>query len=514
MKIVTTKTMKEMDRKAMEEYHIPGVVLMEHAAMAVKKHVDLVTDKKSQVVILCGPGNNGGDGFALARLLKQDGYEYVTIFCNVAFEKMSHDEKIFAAMAGAYHIPIYQSEDLKEVKKLLASADIVVDALFGTGLSRNIEGFYDQLILALNTMHKYVISIDIASGINGDSGAIMGCGIQATKTISLVCYKPGNVMYPGSAYCGEVVVEDIAMPKDLITNSTGNEVMDDRLIASFLPKRKAHSHKGSYGKALMIGGSMRMHGALAMCAKAALSSGIGTLTIALPKSIHAIMAGKMEECMLLPLSEEDGYFSKESAEELKQQIDEFDFVSIGNGMGRGSGASALVEMVLHSKLPCILDGDALYIVGKHPEWLKRKAVTILTPHPKEMSYLSNRLMDDVLNDPMEVVRTFLKGYENITLIYKNEHTIVCNKTFSYMNLAGNNALAKGGSGDVLCGMLCGLYGQSKDALKSACCAVYVHARCADELIKAKDYNAILANDIIEESSHIYKELRSLSWKNI
>lgn len=508
MKIVTTKTMKEMDRIAMEEYHIPGVVLMEHAAMAVKKHVDLVADKNKHIVILCGPGNNGGDGFALARLLKQDGYEQVMIFCNVPFEKMSHDEKIYAAIAGSYHIPIYQSEDLKEVKKMFASADIVIDALFGTGLSRNIEGFYDQLILTLNTMHKYVISIDIASGINGDSGAIMGCGIQATKTVSLVCYKPGNVMYPGSAYCGDVVVEDIAMPQEIIAKSNGNEVMDDDLIASFLPKRQAHSNKGSYGKALMIGGSMRMHGALAMCAKAALSSGIGTLTIALSSSIHAIMAGKMEECMLLPLSDEDGYFSEKSAEELKDQLDLFDFVTIGNGMGRGKGANALVELVLKSNLPCILDGDALYLVGKHPEWLKRKAPTILTPHPKEMSYLSARKLDDVLNDPMEVVQTFLKGYGNITLIYKNEHTIVCNKAFSYMNLAGNNALAKGGSGDVLCGMLCGLYGQSKDALKSACCAVYVHARCADELIKAKDYNAILAKDIIEESSHIYKELRN------
>ena len=508
MKIVTTQTMKEMDRIAMEKYRIPGVVLMEHAAMAVKKHVEAIAEKNKHIVILCGPGNNGGDGFALARLLKQDGYTHVTIFCNVPFEKMSHDEQIFAAVAGAYHIPIYQSEDLKEVKKLLASADIVVDALFGTGLSRNIEGFYDQLILALNTLRKYVISIDIASGIRGDSGAIMGCGIQATKTISLVCYKPGNVMYPGSAYCGEVVVEDIAMPYDIVANSTGNEVMDDTLIAGFLPKRKAHSNKGSYGKALMIGGSMRMHGALAMCAKAALASGIGTLTIALPKSIHAIMAGKMEECMLLPLADEDGYFCVESAEELKTQLSQFDFVCIGNGMGRGKGACALVELVLKSDLPCILDGDALYLVGKHPEWLKRKAPTILTPHPKEMSYLSNRLMEDVLNDPMEVVQSFLKEYGNITVVYKNEHTIVCNKAFSYMNLAGNNALAKGGSGDVLCGMLCGLYGQSKDALKSACCAVYVHARCADELIKAKDYNAILAKDIIEESSYIYKELRN------
>lgn len=507
MKIVTTKCMKAMDEQAMEKYQIPGVVLMEHAAMAVKKHVDLAAEKHQHIVILCGPGNNGGDGFALARLLKQDGYTHVTIFCNVPFEKMSHDEKIFAAIAGSYHIPIYQSEDLKEVKKLLASADIVVDALFGTGLSRNIEGFYDQLILALNVMRKYVISIDIASGVNGDEASIMGCGVQATKTVCLVCYKAGNVMYPGSAYCGEVVVEDIAMPSELVEKCDGVKVMNDDLIASFLPKRKAHSNKGSYGKALLIGGSMRMHGALAMCAKAALTSGIGTLTVALPSSIHAIMAGKMEECMLLPLSDENGFFSTQSAEELKTQLHQFDFVTIGNGMGRGEGASALVELVLKSNLPCILDGDALYLAGQHPEWLKRKAVTILTPHPKEMSYLTHQSMEDIINDPMHTASMFLKDYANMTLIYKNEHTIVCNRSFRYMNLAGNNALAKGGSGDVLCGMLTGLYGQSKDAIKSACCAVYVHARCADELIKVKDYNAILAQDLILESSKIYKALR-------
>lgn len=508
MKIINTSDMRKMDETAIKEYHIPGVVLMEHAAMAVKKHVEESIEKDQSIFILCGPGNNGGDGFALARLLKQDGYHHIRILCNVPFEKMSHDEKIFAAIAGSYQIPIYQSEDLDEINPMIKEADIVIDALFGTGLSRKIEGFYDKLIASLNVMKKYVISIDIASGIHGDSGDIMGCAIQASKTVSFECYKPGNVLYPGSAYCGDVVVESIGMPQEILDHTSGCVVLDDELIASYLPKRHSHSNKSSYGKALIIGGSAQMHGAVTMCAKAALTSGIGTLTIAVPSCIHGILASKMEECMLLPLPDQDGVFSIQAAEALSENLNQYDFVTIGNGMGRNEGTQKLVQLILSSSLPCILDGDAIYAVGKHPEWLNRAAPLILTPHPKEMSYLCGKSVAEIIKNASTIIKEFLKRYPNITLIYKDEHTIIERGQKRFMNLAGNNALAKGGSGDVLCGMLTGLYGQSKDPLQSACCAVYVHARCADELIKEKDYNSILASDIISISSRIYQELRN------
>ena len=507
MKIVSTDDMRTMDQIAMQDYHIPGVVLMEHAAMAVKRHIINAYAKDSEVLILCGPGNNGGDGFALARLLKQDGYDHVTILCNVPFEKMTHDEKIYAAAAGSYHIPIYQSEDLDEVIPMMEAADIIVDALFGTGLSRNIEGFYDKLICALNVVKKHVISIDIASGINGDNGKVMGCAVQASKTIVLECLKPGNVLYPGSSYCGEACVESITMPTDIVEQTKGWTVLDDDLAAAFLPKRKSHSNKSSYGKALMIGGSTQMHGAVTMCAKAALMSGIGTLTIAIPEGIHSILAGKIEEGMLLPLPQENGQFALEAIDQLQAKLSAYDFVTIGNGMGRGETVERMVEMVLSSSLPCILDGDALHAVGRHPEWLKRSAPVIVTPHPKEMSYLTGVDLKNIMEDPRDIIEDFVKRHPNLTLIYKDDHTIIRRGNQCYMNLAGNNALAKGGSGDVLCGMLTGLYGQSKEALQSACCAVYVHARCADELIKKKDYNSILAHDIIETSSKIYRMLR-------
>lgn len=509
MKIVSTEDMRAMDHTAIHDYHIPGVVLMEHAAMAVKQHIDNEHSVSSRILILCGPGNNGGDGFALARLLKQDGYRYVTILCNVPFERMTHDEKIYAAAAGSYHIPVYQSEDLDEINPLLEKSDIIVDALFGTGLSRNIEGFYDKLICALNVVKKHVISIDIASGINGDNGKVMGCAVQATKTIVLECLKPGNVLYPGSSYCGEICVESITMPVNIIEQTKGWTVLDDDLAAAFLPKRKSHSNKSSYGKALMIGGSMQMHGAVTMCAKAALMSGIGTLTIAIPEGIHSILAGKMEEGMLLPLPQKDGQFSSVAIDQLKQKLSAYDFVTIGNGMGRGEAIERMVEMVLSSSLPCILDGDALYAVGKHPQWLKRSAPVIVTPHPKEMSYLTGVELKDIMEDPRDMIEDFVRSYPNLTLIYKDDHTIIRKGNQCYMNLAGNNALAKGGSGDVLCGMLTGLYGQSKEALQSACCAVYVHAKCADELIKEKDHNSIMAHDIIEAGSEVYRRLRNM-----
>ena len=509
MKAVTIKTMKEIDALAIEEYGIASIVLMEHAAIAICNYFIKHVKKETHILILCGPGNNGGDGFALARLLVQEGYSNVQIYCNVEYKNMSSDEYRNARIADNYHIPQINTKDLNIIHSILQESDLVVDALFGTGLSRDISGFYNSLITQLNNLNKYVISIDMPSGIHGDTGKIMGVAVQASITLTFENYKIGQILYPGSAYCGKIIPLTIQIPKDIIEKTDGIPILDDSLIKDMLPKRISHSHKGTYGKALMIGGSKQMHGAITLCAKAALRSGIGTLTLFVPDCISSLLSLKLEESMIIGASSQNGYFSMEAVEELKRVLPQYDMLVIGNGIGRNEVSNALVKTALESDKACIVDGDALYEAGKMKNILQRPYTTILTPHIKEMSYLTGYEIKDIIDTPFRIIKEFLQKYPSITLVLKDEHTMVMDKDRTYMNISGNNALAKGGSGDVLCGIVAGLFGQSRCALTSACCAVYVHAISADILVCKNDANSILPNDIIHQLSNTYKKIREL-----
>lgn len=508
MEIVNTETMRKMDTEAIHEYGIPGILLMEHAAMAVMDYIREHVARDSCIMILCGPGNNGGDGFALARLLVEEEYTQVRIHCSVPYDRMSHDEAVYARIAESYGIEIMKTQDMELIKPALDAADVVVDALFGTGLSRNIEGFYDVLILYLNLLNKRVISIDIASGVHGDTGCIMNCAVQSDVTITFECLKRGQLLYPGSSYCGDILVKKITLPKAVKAKIEQSiHLLDEEIVRRFLPKREAHSHKGSYGKVMMVGGSSYMHGAITLAAKAALLSGTGTLTLFLPDCISDIISMKLEESMLLLAPSMNGSFSMISVDLLKRNLDAYDLITIGNGMGRGEVTQAMVRTVLESDRPCVLDGDALYEAGKLRELLHRPAITILTPHPKEMSYLCGCSVKEVVKGPVQCAMEFVNSFENVVLVLKDQHTIICSKDVMYMNTAGNHALAKGGSGDVLCGILTGLYAQGKDALQAAAAAVYVHACAADELLHTMDAYSIQPSDLIAALSDTYGMLK-------
>lgn len=509
MKTAYMKEMRSMDEQAVQIYGIPSILLMEHAATAVKNLIKKRFDSFAHILILCGPGNNGGDGFALAIQLVQEGFDHIAIYCKESNETMSQDERVFQKIASAYTIMRYTTCDLDELHNLIQKQDILVDAIFGTGISRNIEGFYETLIGQMNQARALRISIDIASGIHGDCGQVMNCAVQSDITVTFECYKPGQLLYPGSQYHKEIQVASIGIPKAIVDSCHGPfTVIDDHIASMMLPKRNAHSHKGSFGNVLMIGGSSSMHGAITLAAKAALHSGLGTLTLLVPDCIHEILALKLEESMLLSAPSEQGFFHQDSIQVLQACINNYDLITIGNGLGRHHAGMEMVKHILKSDCPCILDGDALYEVGKHPEVLIRDAPTIITPHIKEMSYLTGIDVAKIMNDPLTTIQIFQSNYPNVTVVLKDEHTIISNAKEYYMNIAGNHSLAKGGSGDVLCGIIAGLYGQNKHALHAAVCGVYVHARAADHCIKQQDANCILANDIIQTVSVVYQRLRS------
>lgn len=509
MKTAYIQEMRAMDEEAIHVYGIPSILLMDHAANTVKEIIEKRFHQHTPILILCGPGNNGGDGFALAVQLVQASYDHVVLYCKELDENMSEDERVFKRIAEAYHIMRYSTCDLDEVHLLIQKQEVLVDALFGTGLSRDITGFYESLILEINQAKALRISIDIASGIQGDSGQVMNCAVQSDLCVTFECYKPGQLLYPGNQYHKTIQVESIKIPKSIVRSCKGPfTVLDDEIAAAMLPIRRSHSHKGSYGSVLMIGGSSSMHGAITLAAKAALRSGLGTLTLLVPDCIREILAFKLEESMLLSAPSEQGFFHQDTIPLLQPILHNYDLITIGNGLGRHQVGLEMLIQILQSDRPCILDGDALYEVGKKPDLLKRNAPTIITPHIKEMHYLTGMDVTEIINNPLKSIAVLQSKYPNVTVVLKDEHTLICNTLNSYMNIAGNHGLAKGGSGDVLCGIITGLYAQSKEALSAAACGVYVHAVAADQCITRQDANHMLANDIIQELSHVYQRLRA------
>ena len=491
-----------MDQKASSDYGIPTILLMEHAAQALCDAFIQLYDRNQKVCVVCGPGNNGGDGFALARLLYQNQY-CVSVYCPVLPDKMSQDELINAKMVEALEIPYYQTFDA--FLEVLKQCDVVVDALFGVGLSRDIQGDYADLIKTINQSEKAVVSIDIPSGIDGTTGFKKGHAIIAQHTLTLTTYKQGLFINDARKHCGNIQLLDIQIPSKLMNECEGANVIDESIILSQLPKRMPYSHKGSYGKALMIGGSMAMHGALTLAAKACLQSGIGTFTLMVPDCISSILAMKLEECMLLSAPSKDGYFDELAISLLKEVLPQYDFIVIGNGMGRSDTCRKMVEAVLQSDKPCIIDGDGIYLAAQC-DIPQHKAI-LMTPHVKEMCYLCHLEMKEMLTQPFEIVTSYVQQYPNVTIVYKDAFSLIANTKEANFYYQPNTALAKGGSGDVLCGIIAGMYGQSKDLLKATCCGVYLHSHCAIESSEQYVEYSSQANNLISNIKKILKKLR-------
>ena len=490
MYICTSEQARFEDQRAQDFFHIPSLVLMEHAAIeCVKEILPLIKNKK--VAILVGPGNNGGDGLAIARLLYQKG-----ISCEIYMPSMSmsESERVQYEILKALNVSI-EHEDAS----ILDDADLIIDALFGNGLSRSIEGKWAILIHKVNQSKAKIVSIDLPSGLDGTSGAILGCTIQADITLALDCMKQGQLIRQGRKCCGKIIPLDIGIPHPSLNAA---RLLDPDFIQ--LPKRAKDSHKGSFGKALMIGGSQSMHGAITMASKAAYLSGIGTLTLMIPDCIADILAYKMDSAMRLVCPSEKGYFAFESLAILEKNLRNYDVISIGNGLGREKISIELLEACLKSDQALILDADAFWALQDCNDLLDRKAPTILTPHMKEFSTFMHMDLKEVLENPFEAASKFSKKYPNCTLILKSSMTIISENDQVYVLDQANSALAKGGSGDLLCGILLGLYGQSKNSLKSAIAACLIHSKAAKEDI---DPACFQPEDLLNAIPKIFKTYR-------
>lgn len=495
----SSSQMKQIDARAINDYGIPEIVLMENAANAVLNHLKTLNIRK--VIIICGGGNNGGDGFALARHLYTNGYS-VKVYCFIKPEKMSPaaviNQKILLKIGIAIH------NNIDSLIRDTLVCDLVVDAIFGTGLKGEIRGIYNDIIDIVNECGKHIVSIDIPSGIDSDTGERLGRCIYADETITFCCNKLGHLLNEGRQASGKVHINNISIPEEcILEQEIKTTTFNGNYPLNLLKRRLADSNKGDYGKLYIIGGSFEMSGAVALSAKAALRSGAGLVTCVIPKVIIDRVGSLVPEATFLSCEDSNGKIDI-SYEKLDIIMTKADVIAIGPGIGIDLKLQNMLEYILEKwNKPLIIDADALNMLSNIKECLKNTAAdVILTPHPGEMNRLSGYSISDINDKRLQIAMEFADEY-NCTVLLKGSSTVVSDGVKTYINTTGNPGMACGGSGDVLTGIVASLAGQGYNTFESCIIGACIHGLAGDEAYKNKG-NGLIASDIADYIGKNYK----------
>ena len=513
MKVATAEEMQELDRKAIETYRIPGVVLMENAGRGAAEVISgyFPEIQKKKVAIIAGKGNNGGDGFVIARYLLNQGI-YVRVYLLTDPNGLRGDAEtnfsIFHRMKGEV-ISVPSTKDYIKVKRDLEKFDILIDGIFGTGLDAEVRGYYREVIDHLNTLQKPIVAIDIPSGLDGDTGKPLGTAIRASLTITFGLPKIGHLIPPGLDYVGKVKVVDIGIPKKLVEEEKfSTYLLEKEEIQRWLSiPRNPDTHKGDYGHLLVIAGSVGKTGAAVMACQAALRMGAGLVTLAIPKSLNPILEMKLTEVMTEPLPETPKQtLSLRAFSAIARLCENKKAVIIGPGLGTIKETQSLILKLIRTiDLPIIIDADGLTALATQPKTLPIKNRSLmLTPHPGEMARLTRSQVKEVLENRVGLSRNFAQS-QHVHLVLKGHPTLITTpKGEVYINPTGNPGMASGGTGDVLTGMIGGLVCQGFDILTSLQVAVYLHGMAGDEGAQEKGEKSLIATDIIEKIPTLLK----------
>jgi len=528
LKIATSEEMQWIDRTTIEKYGIPGTVLMERAGLSVVARINNLffqcaekrgqnKDNGKKIIVFCGGGNNGGDGFVIARVLHNHGRE-VEVFLAAHPGSLKGDAKINYDAARKYGLVIRQvSYFLKHYPSGHIHNCIIVDALLGTGLKKEVRAPLSDLISTINKMSCPVVSVDVPSGISSDTGQIMGCAIKARYTVTFGLAKRGHFIYPGAEYAGQLFIEDIGFPRTLLASEKIRvNLVQKEDIRYLIPARPKYSHKGTYGHVLIVAGSRGKTGAALMAAKACLRTGAGLVTIGIPETLLNTFQSRVTEEMLLPLPDKgNGTLSYEAAESI------FDFLkkkgtvlAIGPGLSADKEISRLVnELIRGSKVPIVIDADGLNAIAENIGVLKESsAPIILTPHPGEMARLMSHkpgkgaLRTLIEKDRIHTALNFSRRTETC-LVLKGAPTITATpQGNAYINSTGNPGMATAGTGDVLTGVISALLAQNMGQVEAAIAGVYLQGLVGDIAAGIRGQNSLIASDII---SSLPKALRSI-----
>lgn len=513
MKVISAQTMQELDSRAIRERGIPGLELMEHAGHACMEAIfhEFGYTGGKRAVIFAGRGNNGGDGYVIARLLLQSGWQ-VRVFILAERDRIVGDAAInleqLPPAVVSYHTVAGGLAGLHEEE--LRQADVIVDALLGTGLNSEVSGIQREAVELINASGRPVLAVDIPSGIHGTTGRAMGCAVRADVTVTFACAKLGHVLYPGADCTGRLVVADIGIPADLVAEADGCEFLTADSVRPLVRRRDRQAHKGRFGHCLIVAGSAGKTGAAALAANSAVRTGSGLVTLAVAESINPILEIKTTEAMTVPLPEAgNGHLAMSALGAIEQVIPGKNVLAVGPGLGQHPATVALVQTLVKSTvLPLVLDADGLNALARDAGILRNKKSTamVLTPHPGEMARLLGVSVANVEADRIGTAGAFACTF-GVHVVLKGARTIIATPDGSLaVNGSGNPGMASGGMGDVLTGIICSLLGQGYSARDACCLGVFIHGFAADLVAEAKGEIGMNAGDVQEMLPYAFTRL--------
>jgi len=508
--LVTVSESRQLDQLA-EQAGVPSIVLMENAALrlaeVVQQHFEL--DPPKRIVVVCGKGNNGGDGLALARHLHNIGFS-VQAFLLADPNELKGDAAVnfrAATQLGVPVQPLPSPDDLCHLIEPLRHADLVVDALLGTGIVGEVRGIYADAIPLLNEHARRILSVDVPSGINSDTGEVCGVAVRADATVTLGAIKLGLMLFPAADYVGDLFLGSLGVPEALLDSLNIHRfVTTHELVAQVLPPRHPNSHKGNYGRVLIIGGAPGMTGAALLAGKAALRSGAGLVQVALPQSLNLAAEAAALEVMSFPLPETDaGTIAPEALSALTPRLEWADVIAVGCGISRHERTQTFVrQLVAQVDKPMVIDADGLTALAGHTDLLrKRQALTVLTPHPGEMAALLKTTTEEVQRDRVGIALHAAETFRALVVL-KGARTIVAAPDgMLLVNSTGNAGMATGGTGDVLTGIVASLLAQrlcrslTVTPVEAVAAAVFLHGLAGDIASWEKGETALVAGDLLE-----------------
>ena len=483
--IVTKKEMQAIDAYTMDKIGIPSAVLMERAALSVVEEIERLNVSRGRVLIVVEGGNNGGDGLAVGRILLERGYK-VDIYYIGGFEKVSQGFQQQWSILHHMGVRFRKTIPNKEYA-------VIVDGIFGVGLSREVQGVQKKAIEAMNHMDAIKVAIDIPSGIDATTGEVLGTAFYSDYTVTFGLKKLGMFFLDGIDACGTVICKPIGFPAQAVAHVKPMIYAYDNSDLDKLPKRVNNSNKGTYGRVAVIAGSKNMSGAAFLCSKAAYSTGAGLVKIYTHESNRTILQSQLPEAVMMTYDDYEGALAC-----IEDALQWATVIVVGPGLGVDTVSERMLyELLMNAEVPMVVDADALNILSNNIELLRTSSVQIImTPHMKEMSRLIQRPVEEIAKNRFVIAREFAKKMQ-VTLVLKDAKSIATNGgQQTYMNLAGNNGMSTGGSGDVLAGIIAGMLAGGLTLADAARMGTYVHCRAGDLAAEHKGNYAMLASDII------------------
>lgn len=498
---VTNEQMKKAEINA-DANGVPFLQLMKNAGEACFNRINTISGgvKDKNVVVLAGRGNNGGDGIVITDLLLEAGANAILIFA-LDLPKSDCARLCYSIYETGLNMSLYAHQK-ENVKRVLENSEIVVDCVFGTGFHGELEESLSDLFKFVNeNCNALKFSVDVPSGCNSETGEIAENAFKPDFTITLGAVKKGLYSHPCFEHCGLLLLADIGIEQGCYEGCEA--VLSDEVLREFLPKRKAVSNKGTYGRVLNIAGSGRYTGAALLSTDAVLKMGAGLSVLATPSRVVNAIASAVPETTFLPLSADiDGFLNEKGVDELKAFLTDnsFSAISVGCGLGKSRIVGEMVEFLIkNADCPLIIDADGLNSIAENIDILKEnKNGVIITPHPAEFGRLTGKSVKEIQSDRITLAKSFARDY-NVVTVLKGVNTVIANPTGeTFINTTGNPGLAKGGSGDVLTGIITSLIAQGTDIFYGTALGVYLHGKAADGLSKKKNLFGIMPRDLMDE----------------